>query len=193
MREFMRVLFPILITYFFFILFPQDMHELSLLTFEEGKCLIQKLKDMRNKIEISSADSAKTYQGIERILENLNDMKNYLEDLWQKRAVDLQQSMKELRERETRHSHKKSHEHFDMASLKIVEPDFQTIISSKTSETTGPTYRDGYIVTEKRNTEDFESRRVTKRVNMKSYAHLLVYELKTKKKKNFSLEGLRSH
>jgi hypothetical protein len=126
---------------------------------------LQILKEIRNNIEINSSDAAKTFQGIERILENLNDMKNYLEDLWQKKAIRLQQVLHDTHEIDIHTNRFKEDE--SMNDLKIIEPngDFFTSSSIKSSEIVGPLQKDGYTFTEKKHNDEFESYRVTKRVN----------------------------
>jgi hypothetical protein len=95
-------------------------------------------------------------------------MKNYLEDLWQKKATKLHQALDEIREDDATSSmNKRFRENQEMSDLKITEPngDFSMTSTAKTSETIGPLQRDGYSFLEKKNNDEFESYRVTRRVN----------------------------
>jgi hypothetical protein len=72
----------------------KDILQSSLVTFDEGKELIERMKIMSNQIDVPDKNKTTAYcYSIEHLLESLNDRRRYLEDLWQQRKVKLDQCL----------------------------------------------------------------------------------------------------
>ena len=72
----------------------KDILQSSLVTFDEGRQLIEKMKLMSNQIDVPNKNKTTAVcSSIEHILESLNDRRRYLEDLWQQRKVKLDQCL----------------------------------------------------------------------------------------------------
>ena len=73
----------------------KDILQSSLTTFDEGKELIERMKEMSSQIiDVDNKyETTVACHSIEHLLEKLNNRRRYLEDLWQQRKIKLDQCL----------------------------------------------------------------------------------------------------